>query len=281
MTLTNEESAEASSGRRDRSYSDAHALIYSKTNNPHSPPQNTAGGASHMNKAAHTKKHHHHHHHGRPRSKSLDIHRHHSSPFHKKKYPHQHYKHIPSRTHSPAIHHYGSGRASPSSPKLRGKMWIRPAPSPASGDTMSGQCDTPFFPALQQMAGGEVVLSPSSREHVQMVAAVGGEEFMNTSPLNDSPVRQVTDGTTSPSLRALHLASSFDDDMAYYASPNSSFDYYQQHQHTSPSRIIFGESGKPISKPRPAFDYHPPAAQQLLIAPLELKNRYEVSSFTA
>ena len=270
MTPTNEESAAAYySGRRDRSYSDAHALIYSKTNNPRSPPHNTTGGASHMNKAAHTKKHHPHHH-GRPRSKSLDIHRHRSSPFHKKKYPHQH-KLIPSRTHSPAIHHYGSGRASPSSPKLRGKMWIRPAPSPVPGDTMSGQHDTPFFPVLQQTAGGEVLSSPS-REHEQMVAADGGV-YMNTSPLNDSPARQVTDGTTSPSLHALHLASSFDDEMPYYASPNSSFDYYQQHQHTSPSRIIFGESGKPISKPRSAFDYHPPAAQQLLIAPLELKNR--------
>ena len=82
------------------------------------------------NKLTCTKKHrsHHPHHHrdNRPRSKSLDLHRHSTPLVHKKKHPHQ-YKHTPAQNHSPGGHPSVGTVASPSSPKLKGKMWIRPA----------------------------------------------------------------------------------------------------------------------------------------------------------
>eukprot|EP00579_Thalassiosira_antarctica_P001148 CAMPEP_0201868770 /NCGR_PEP_ID=MMETSP0902-20130614/2523_1 /ASSEMBLY_ACC=CAM_ASM_000551 /TAXON_ID=420261 /ORGANISM="Thalassiosira antarctica, Strain CCMP982" /LENGTH=259 /DNA_ID=CAMNT_0048394149 /DNA_START=210 /DNA_END=989 /DNA_ORIENTATION=+ len=226
MAFPNEE-AVASDGRRDRSYSDAHALIYSKTNSSHNSSDINESNAPSNNKMTCTKKHHshhqHHHHGSRPRSKSLDLH-HHSTPVHKKKYPHQH-KHIP-RPLSHGGYHIDVGRVSPSSPKLKGKMWIRPA-------AMRGQI--PFIPALTSAAP-----SPSSKEPQQVED--GG--FTNLSPLvNSSPVRQVTNGSSSS-------PTSFDDEMMLYASPNSSFDSYQRQGH-SPAKIIFGESGKPIKlKPR-------------------------------
>mmetsp|Transcript_29229 Transcript_29229/g.62158 ORF Transcript_29229/g.62158 Transcript_29229/m.62158 type:complete len:221 (+) Transcript_29229:249-911(+) len=212
-------------GRRDRSYSDAHALIYSsKVNSSHNSPKDTMG-AEITNKAnaptspkmmACTKKHQS----SRPRSKSLDLHRH-STPIHKKKYP-QHHKHIP-RTFSPGGHHHG--RISPSSPKLEGRLWIRPAAT---------RSQMPSFPAL----ASRVAPYPSSTE--QQEIKDGG--FANMTSLNDSKqARQVTDGSSSS-------PTSFNDDMWLYTSPNSSFDSYQR-QGLGPARIIFGESGKPI-KPR-------------------------------
>lgn len=206
-------------GRRDRSYSDAHALIYSsKTNSSHSnsPVDNTIIGAETINSRSNTptshKKNKHHSQHSRPRSKSLDLHRHHSTPVHKKKQYPQHHKHIPD--------HRNGRISSSSSPKFEGRLWIRPA------------CATkmPFFPTLSRVA-------PSPLSSKEQIENHGG--FADMTSLNDpAQTRQVTDG-------------SFNDEMYMYTSPNSSFDSYQQRQAGigNPARIIFGESGKPI-KPR-------------------------------
>lgn len=240
--------------RRDRSYSDAHHLIYcdSTTTSSRNTPDikmdsdtiNKSSNASLIKttcaKKHHSQHHHHHHHHhhgNRPRSKSLDLTRHCSTTHHKKKYPHQH-KHIP-RTHSPGVHHAGI-RVGPSSPTIfKGKMWIRPAATVAASSH-----HRLLFPALANVAPS----SPSSKEYRQL-------EDNNEGLFKDVRQQEVTDGSLLPS------PTSFDDEMMtmYPLSPKSSLDSaaYQGQQRHDPPRIIFGESGKPI-KPRSAFEHYTP-----------------------
>ncbi len=293
MTLSDPEEATTAPPldhrRRDRSYShDAHnALIYqSKTDSPtnqHTTTEEATMGIDTTNKSSAqasnikmtgNKKHHHyghhyHHHGNRPRSKSLDLHRHHINLI-KTKYPHVH-KHIPL-AHSPiggaGTHHQFQyqqyqGRTSPmdSTPKLKGKMWIRPA---TAADTLTTS-PVKFFPSDY----GSPSTSPASKEqHPRLQVDDVGFAYTdmvdaaNHEPSPSSNARQVTDGSsTSP----LNLAgpTSFDDDMllSYTASSqlnSSSFDDSLLHpqQHGRP-KIIFGESGKPI---KPRARYTPTAA---------------------
>lgn len=154
-------------GRRDRSYSDAHAILFSKTSISNDADDDddagnvgiampgaeaskmkqlvVAGGGKKLQASSAPQHQHSQHHHGRPRSKSLDVHRHHvAAATHKKKSHHQ-LHHMLSRmqqqqqhpttttTHVHGAHVvFPHGRHSPenlsaSNMKLKGKMWIRPA----------------------------------------------------------------------------------------------------------------------------------------------------------
>mmetsp|Transcript_3961 Transcript_3961/g.7376 ORF Transcript_3961/g.7376 Transcript_3961/m.7376 type:complete len:288 (+) Transcript_3961:250-1113(+) len=263
MASSTNQAALTSGGRvRDRSYSDAHAFILNKTTNSSSHNSSDVAldntdteDATHKSntmsnlKMANTKKHNSHHHqhqllihhnHGnRPRSKSCDLHRHHSTPVHKKKiYPHHH----PKRTQSPGAagnqRANVGGRISPAnSPKLKGKMWIRPAAA------------IPFIPVL----AGAAPTSTKEQQNQQQVNDL--KEFIHLSSLDASlppPVRQVTNGS-SPS------PTSFDDEMMLYAAPDAPFNPSSQLKGgpASPTRVIFGESGK-IIMPRSAFEQYIP-----------------------
>lgn len=276
MSLLNNDEASAFVDKvhRDRSFSDAHDLVYSMRHARHSnddTPMITVGtdADSAIDKAkvipscnkmtlCGNKKHHssrqHHQHHGnnRPRSKSLDVHRHSTTPVHKKKYAH-HPMH--PRTQSPGGGHQHLGRNSPTvttvadnmTPrKLQGKMWIRPAATSSP------------VPLSNLAHAALAAKSPVSHGHQAMIDDGVGFRIISHPPtLNDSPsptARQVTDGSCcfpSPD-------SSFDDEMllsssATYPNSSSSFDLYQRMQgHGHTTRIIFGESGKPI-KPRTAY----------------------------
>lgn len=207
-------------GRRDRSYSDAHTLTYPETNSPHNTPSGITMGVEAINKVNAPSSNHKmkKHHQSRPRSKSLELHRH-STPIHKKKYP-QHHRHSPGG-------HRGNGRISPSSfpkePKLEGRLWVRHAAT-----------RSPFLPALETVAP-----SPLNSNQQEQIDA----NMISSNSNKTSSQRQVmADGQSSS-------PTSFNDGMWLYRSPNSFFeDSYQQRQQ-GPSRIIFGENGKPI-KPR-------------------------------
>lgn len=283
MTLAEQELAAVDHRRRDRSYSDAHALHSTSKTSPNHADITTSGGDDVMMMSSRTsnapstamaattgpKKHHYSphsgHHQGssnnnnRPRSKSLDLHRHSSTPIHKKKYPHHHYKHIPTRTYSPGGCN-ASGRVSPSSPKLKGKMWIRPVTHTA----------VPYLPTSY----------PSS--HIKEQGSLDDNDYHNIktptfNDYNDGPTtttknaRQVTyDGSTTRSP-----AASFDDEMIMMDNNTTTFSFFGAYQDqkqggncagtsSSPMRmrpkLIFGESGKPIKpiKPRSAFEHYTP-----------------------
>ena len=312
MFSSGEEAAAIAVGqRRDRSYSDAHALLHSVSTNTedqhhhHAPnitvDSNKAVAEEHMiykaaspllvTKMNASKKSHHHHGNNRPRSKSLDLHRHTSTPS-KKKYPH----HPPGSGAGHHHHHHGmmsAGRCSPgSSPKLKGKMWIRPeaAPSPASIKV------PPFFPMF-----GTVYVAPTpshrctKEEHASRQCSKDGSKDNEKESKQDSSTkdqlkdgsssttttRQVTD-ESSPSPTSLNnemmmtdmYSTATGDDL--YQQSKASYEYerqYLQQHHPQeghnnnnhgPTRIIFGESGKPI-QPRSAFEqYSNPSTSPVL-----------------
>ena len=210
-------------GHRDRSYSD--------NANPSTATIDEAAPASNKMTTAKKQQCHHHHGNNRPRSKSCDL------TVHKKKYPTVH-KYIPDASHSPIAHQYYGGRNSPSSCKLRGKMWIRPVAvrGPAS-----------FMPP-----GANEAPSPTAKERRRRVEGDEGVGNVSASSFSFSPLHSpVRRGTQSPEDDVM---------MEYEVSSPSSFDCsYYEHRVGSGSpkstRIIFGESGKPI-KPRIAFEPH-------------------------
>ncbi|KAL3810914.1 hypothetical protein ACHAXA_008764 [Cyclostephanos tholiformis] len=243
---------------RDRSLSDAHDLVYFKRNSDHTPALGTNADSAinqvsvpsifkRTNACSHRKHHHQAHGNSRPRSKSLDVHRHSTTPVHKKKYAHHH---AHPRTQSPGgghQHHGGNGLIdaimadNATTKKLQGKMWIRPA---------AASSPVPFpFHIVTNAAS-----VPVPDGHHSMIE--DGLEFTIISPTsasNDPFPRQVTDASFFPSPDP-----SFDDEMkpaSFATSPDlsSSFDQYHQVQgRRGTTRIIFGESGKPI-KPRNAY----------------------------
>ena len=270
---------------RDRSFSDAHDLVYSTRNARHGGSDdvpvsgilstnvdsviNQVGVASISkrttacvnNRKHHASSHQHHQSHGngRPRSKSLDVHRHSTAPVHKKKYTLHQHSH--PRAHSPGgggYQHHGGNAGSmdafvviadnPATPKrLQGKMWIRPAVSASS--------PVPFVFPTPTNANSSAAWSPVHSVHQATIEDGSGfaTGISPTSALKDSPIRQVTDASflSSPDP-------SFDDEMILtpFATPHdpcSSFDPYRQMQGRGiATRIIFGESGKPI-RPRTAY----------------------------
>lgn len=229
---------------RDRSYSDAHAIVgrttSSPTNSYHIARAATENSNSMNNvvvtpvKKQHTHNYrHHHHHHGgnnnRPRSKS-ESDTHHRSTYKKK------------GTHSPGIggHHHNHHRCvqsptsvSASSPKFRclGKMWIRPVPvKNLVGRQQQKQglsSDSPHHPAAA---------APFSSTSIPFIPDFGGQP----SSIEDHQQLQ-------------HQQE--DDMMMLCTTPNSSFDTFQRksselnpsHLSSSTTVFTFGESGKPLT----------------------------------
>ena len=288
--------------RRDRSYSDAHAVLFSKKSSASNYPnsldltmdtdcetatmtgtagQSVVGGKllHHQSSPSSPPNHHHNGHAGRPRSKSLDVHRcHHVAPsMHKKKYPnHHHHRVIMSRAHqqqhgwnSPDT---ASNTTATAITKLKGKMWIRPA-SPIRRPEQQQPPPHPH-PLFQ----GEVEENGAGRHHAILT-------HDNNTMMLSSPVRQVADFPHSLS-NPPYTADSFEeeeDELLLYSttstlpkisftsstsssSPSSPYGdvdlYPTTTTTTSNSRSIgtsassgplklfsFGESGKPL-KPR-------------------------------
>lgn len=229
---------------RDRSYSDAHAIVgrttSSPTNSYHTARAATENSNSMNNvvvtpvKRQHTHNYRHHHHHGgnnnRPRSKS-ESDTHHRSTYKKK------------GTHSPGIggHHHHRCVQSPTSvstsPKFRclGKMWIRPVP--VKNLVVRQQQHT-----LQQQQGlssdspHPTAAAPVSSTSIPFIPDFGGQP----SSIEDHQQRQQQQE---------------DDMMMLCTTPNSSFDTFQRKRselnpsHLSSSNTVFtfGESGKPLT----------------------------------
>ena len=246
----NEEEMVIPGRRRNRAYSDAHALVSISSasgevdmsmgdeniNNKasSSPPRSPTNIGNQINS---TKKSNQGHVGGRPRSKSLDL-----SKIHKKNVIAHHHQHHYKHGQYPL--HYGRSN-SPSSPKLTGKCWVRKA---------TATSPTPFIPSR---AGGATA-SPSNKEQEHQV---GGNVSFPTDPAATtySPTRQVTDEST-----ALYSAASYDDEMllspimyddTLTSSPRSSFDT----EGVKRRSVCFGETGKPI-KPRSAFEQYTSSA---------------------
>ena len=154
-TMTLNEAA-AAPGRRDRAYSDAHAIVAKGSRAPTAPDADEKNSdVPSINKAMCPKKHQHHHG-NRPRSKSCDLHRH-AAPLHKRKYP-NHHKHIPMLQLSPTSDgRYG--RLSPTHSSLVGKMWVRPAAAMGYGDAAK-KASTDGGPVRQVTDGSSSAASP-------------------------------------------------------------------------------------------------------------------------
>jgi len=242
----NEEEMIIPGRRRNRAYSDAHALVSISSNsgeadmsmgdeninNKASSPSRSPTNISNM--IASTKKSNQGHVSGRPRSKSLDL-----SKIHKKNTAHHqhHYK------HGQYPLHYGRSN-SPSSPKLTGKCWVRKA---------TATSPTPFVPSRTSGA----TASPSNKEQEHQGGNVSFPTDSSATPY--SPTRQVTDESTT-----LYSAASYDDEMllspimyddTLTSSPRSSFDT----EGVKRRSVCFGETGKPI-KPRSAFEQYTSSA---------------------
>ena len=275
MSLLSNDEASAFAGKvhRDRSYSDAHDFVHLKRHATHGNDDtamstdnvvhSAIGKASVApicnkttpcgNKKHHSSQRHQQHHHGngRPRSKSLDVHRHSSTdPIHKKKYAHHHMHPSLSRDYQ---HH---GRNSPTftmmtgettPKKLQGKMWIRPAAASSPLPIL--------LPTLGNVAWAE--RSPVPRVHQAMIEDGIGLTITSSSPTtpNDDPSPMARQVTSSPFIFS---RDSFDDEMLLPSSamfPNSSPSfgpYHHRMQGHGMTRTIFGESGKPI---KPRADY--------------------------
>lgn len=240
---TEDEAIPSSIGRRDRSYSDAHALMTGNSSPSNKPDismgsniedRTNSGGGSPTRMVGSMKKRHSHG--NRPRSKSLDLHKLHKKKAHS---PHQNAKHH-VMSHSP----HGGGRYSPSSPKLTGKCWVRKASNAAS--------PTAFIPTL---ASGPLARSPTTpthreNEHHDLTSPTQSD------PASSSPTRQVT-------TKSLLNTNSFDDEqMLLYPSRNSlSFETFEHSCEPQPLHIpqrtswVYGETGKPI-QPRSAFEQY-------------------------
>ena len=238
--------------RRNRAYSDAHALISISSNSGEvdmsmddeninnkesSPPRSPTNIGNQITTSA--KKSNQGNVGGRPRSKSLDL-----SKIHKKNTAHHHHQHY---KHGQYPLHYG--RNSPSSPKLTGKCWVRKA---------AATSPTPFIPT--RASGATTASSPTNKEHEHQV---GGNVSFPTDPAATpySPTRQVTDESTM-----LYSAASYDDEMllspimyddTLTSSPRSSFDHHIEG--VKRRSVCFGETGKPI-KPRSAFEQYTSSA---------------------
>jgi len=247
----NEEDIAIPGRRRNRAYSDAHALVSISSsgeadmsmgdeniNNKESssPPRSPTNMG---NQITSTKKSNQGHVGGRPRSKSLDL-----SKIHNKKnitaHHHQHhYK------HGQYPLHYGRSN-SPSSPKLTGKCWVRKATTTSP---------TPFVPTRASGA----TTSPSTNKEQEHQVGSNVSSATNPAATTYSPTRQVTDEST-----ALYSAASYDDEMllspimyddTLTSSPRSSFDT----EGVKRRSVCFGETGKPI-KPRSAFEQYTSSA---------------------
>ena len=245
--LSDEDVPMTSIVRRDRSYSDAHALMTGNSSPSNKPPDismgvdkatNCGSGSPTRMMGSMKKRHSHQNQHGnRPRSKSLDLHK-----LHKKKV-HQHVQHAKHHvmSHSP---HGGAGRYSPSSPKLTGKCWVRKASNAAS--------PTAFIPTL---ASGPLARSPTTLTHRE------NEHYDLTSPTQSDPAS--TSPTRQVTTKSLLNTNSFDDEqMLLYPSRNSlSFETFEHSCEPQPLHIpqrtswVYGETGKPI-QPRSAFEQY-------------------------
>jgi len=220
MTITNEE-APLFGSPRERSFSDGM-----------NSPDNPTDGANSINKMTTTTKKysnpHPQRHHGnhRPRSKSCDrYHRHSSTQVRKKKCSAK--RSIPG-THSPIRCHV-QGRVSPktlSHQQLYGRLWIRPVPVRRAS-----------FPFKPVSAG----IPP------QVEVARGNHTFAPISPKEN------------PMFSRISGSSIYDDEVIWVTlglSPNSSFNSHQLQRHgrinAKTSRVVFGQSGKPI-RPRNIF----------------------------
>jgi hypothetical protein len=271
MSLLNNDEASALVDKvhRDRPHSDAYDLAHLKIHAPHGNdgtpmgPMSTDNVDCAINKASvapvcnkttpcgnkkhpPSQRHLQHHGNGRPRSKSLDVHRHSADPIQKKKYAHHHVHQSPSRDHR---HH---GRNSPTytimadetTPRrLQGKLWIRPA---ATSSPLTFSLPTPGNVAWAER-------SPVPHQYQAMIEdGMGFAIVSSPTALNGAPSPTACRSTNRPLVLR---GDSFDDDMlptssAMFPSSSSSFDPYRRMHHTT--RTIFGESGKPI-KPRAAY----------------------------
>ena len=251
---TEDEAIPSSIGRRDRSYSDAHALLIFSSKTDNSSPSNkpdismgsnienhtNSGSGSPTRMVGSMKKCHSHG--NRPRSKSFDLHKLHKKKAHS---PHQNAKHH-VMSHSPH-----GGRYSPSSPKLTGKCWVRKASNNASSPIS-------FIPTL---ASGPLARSPTSPTYREYEHQVG--DRTTTDPASTSPTRQVT--TESQLVNT----NSFDDELTIYPSRNSlSFEALQHSCEPQflpkPNSIrrdfVWGASGRKVIKPRSAFEQYTTSA---------------------
>lgn len=299
-----------SSGRRDRSYSDAHAILFSKTSsaNSHSahldPASSTStvmtsvealardnntitmtvtetgqleanmkqfvsgSGGGKLHPSSTSSSHHHPQQHGhaaagRPRSKSLDVHRHHVAlpAMHKKKYPNHHHHHnFILRAHHGAqqylLHH---GRNSPETAstttmKLKGKMWIRPAsPIQLFKDHRRQQ---------QQQQHPHHENGMEDNEAEQAILTI--DNMMFSSPIYrnhrerepfrmcSSPARRVADFPYSSTDPATTTAvNSFDDEILMYSTTTTS--------NTTLPKISFTSSSSSSTSPYGDVEFYPTA----------------------
>ena len=118
---------------------------------------------------------------------------------------------------------------------------------------MIGRTLMPMSSSIPRQILLTILLTLRWATHTQQQVEDGG--FTNLLPLDDSSLaRKATNGSLpSPTL--------FNDEMMLYTSPNSSFHSYQRQGH-SLARIIFGESGKPIT-PLTAFGHCTPTTTVL------------------
>ena len=231
------------SGRRNRSYSDAHVHFFSTTR-----AETTAFSSSNLNasycddsptktteKEATSSSQYHQNPGNRPRSKSESEHCHHHRRVpHKKKYPHHHQQ----------WNHPNYGRYSPppnlSSSSFCGKMWVRPM------TVRHNSCGIVTSSVLSSGGG-----SPSSHTNLPQVTA-------NSKTANETEKAVSIDycGSLIKSKSSSNESyTGLEDElmtMTYTSSPTSppSFDsvnYSRAHQSPKTS-ISFGESGKPITR---------------------------------
>ena len=162
------------------------------------------------------------------RSQSFDG-RSSSSPVNKRKYP-TNRKHIPYRSHSPT-----------SAPKYQGNYWIRIRPVAAPKNS------TAIYSHATQAEH-----SPAAPFKERRVASLDEGNFFR---MDEDIFRLSTDGSVPKS-------SSFDDVMDLHAPPSppiSSFNSCQRCQPGSTNinpkntRIFFGESGRPVIRPKNGY----------------------------
>lgn len=256
MSLRNNGEEDKEAPHRDRSCSDAHELV----RHAHSSSQQKQ-----KQKPQKRSSHQHHHVSSRPRSKSVDVHRHHStsSPLHKKKYAFHHQQQH-GRNNSPQflIEHTTTPK------KLQGNMWIRPAGP------------VPFlFPTLTNGSNDHVSLSEcqatmsNNKDGGVMISSSSPLKFGDTA--SSWPAHQIVPNGTTLFYASPTTSLSYDDDELLHSLSNnttphnatmlsnncaaSSFEPYSGSSSSSSSRkqgqgnmVNFGESGKPI-KPRATY----------------------------
>jgi len=254
------------SGRRNRSYSDAHvhfataqttasvtdAFSNNKVNNDDiahfdDNPIEVVAEKGIITPAA---TNHHQQHSGgnRPRSKSESEPHHRRTP-HKKKYPHHH----PNRHH----HHLNYGRHSPPPLSSCGKMWVRPMSARRNGMethhvTTSALGDR-HLSSLTSSGGSPSFSISSHPQAMSKGVPSANEEATTTSD------RSVTKSKTSTSIDSrttgleddlmmmmMYTTSSSPSPPTLFGSGYTTTSYPLSHHDSPTTPMAFGESGKPI-----------------------------------